>query len=111
MYGPEVEDFIKFESDSNSDMINWNKFELTEPPCLQLHSQSSSKYFNVHKKYSNYQVSRKNINLVIFTVYRCHSRYIEHFVHIVHESAIAVTDEQRMGHIFSNLRAAKNIVD
>lgn len=39
MFGPQVDNFINFESDSYVDMINWNKFHLTEPPCLQFYTQ------------------------------------------------------------------------
>lgn len=39
MFGPQVVNFINFESDSYIHMINWNKFELTEPPCLQFYTQ------------------------------------------------------------------------
>lgn len=39
MYGAQVKNFIDFESDSYYHMINWTKFELTEPPCLQFYMQ------------------------------------------------------------------------
>ena len=39
MFGPQVDNFINFESDSYFDMINWSKFEFTEPPCLQFYTQ------------------------------------------------------------------------
>lgn len=39
MFGPQVDKFINFESECYVDMINWNIFELTEPPCLQFYTQ------------------------------------------------------------------------
>lgn len=42
---------------------------------------------------------------MIFSGFLCHSQNTERFVHVVHESALAVTDEQRLGHIFAKLES------
>lgn len=43
------------------------------------------------------------VNNIIFTEFLCHSQNTERFVRVVSESAVAVTDEQRLGNIFAKL--------
>ncbi|XP_036347606.1 uncharacterized protein LOC118756984, partial [Rhagoletis pomonella] len=79
---------INFESKSYVSMIDWSQFKITEPPCVQFYPDSELTMF----QFSENEV----INIPEFL---CHSQNTERFVRVVSESASAVTDEKRLGHI------------
>ncbi|XP_017466070.1 PREDICTED: uncharacterized protein LOC108358985 [Rhagoletis zephyria] len=85
---------INFESKSYVSMIDWSQFKITEPPCVQFYPDSELTMF----QFSENEV----INIPEFL---CHSQNTERFVRVVSESASAVTDEKRLGHIFAKLES------
>ncbi|XP_054729419.1 uncharacterized protein LOC129238420 [Anastrepha obliqua] len=93
MFGPKEDIFINLESDKYFNVIDWDRFEPAEPPCLQFFAKDHLEAL----QYSN--------EIIELPAFPCHSQNTERFVHTVHESAMAVTDEQRMGHILSKLES------
>lgn len=104
---------IKFDCLTYSAMIDWHHF-TTEPPLLQFYTQDQLKRFEEAeeiieipgKQHVNSNYIYITLKQIIFPIgFLCHSQNNERFVRVVSESALAVTDENRLQHIFSKLES------